>query len=126
MESDRPVPSFVIRMSNAHLSRKELETVLGTALDRYEPSRDGSYAQVSMRQSAGDWPSVAEFLEQIGPRIKDLIGRRAIVSATMDVALPFRDNMAAISAKLPARIALLAGQNPIDIETSVYLTSSEA
>src|ERR1041385_2346609 len=107
MESERPVPSFVIRMSDAHLSRKELEIALGTPLDRYEPLSDGSYAQVSMTQGAGDWLSVAEFLELIGPRIKELIGRRAIGSAVMDVALPFRESMAAVSSKLPACIALL-------------------
>jgi hypothetical protein len=108
MRSYQPVPNFVIRMSGVSLRQRELETTLGITLDRYEPSDDSSYAQVGMRQGGDDWSSVAEFLEMIGPRVKELIGRRAIGSATMDVALPFRDNMAAISLKLPARIALLA------------------
>jgi hypothetical protein len=127
MGSDRPVPSFVIRMSDVRLSQQELETVLGIALDRYEPSRHGAlhYAQVCMAHDAADWSAVAEFLELIGPRIKELSDRRAIGAATMDFHLPFWDNKIATSSTLPARIALLAGQNLIDIETSVYLTSSE-
>jgi hypothetical protein len=82
------------------------------------------YAQVCMAHDAADWSAVAEFLELIGPRIKELSDRRAIGAATMDFHLPFWDNKVAISSRLPARVASLAGQNLIDIETSVYLTSS--
>ena len=126
MGNHASVPSFVIRMSDVRLSQQELETALGIALDRYEPSRHGSlhYAQVCMEHGAADWSAVAEFLELIGPRIKELSGRRAIGAATMDFHLTFWDNKVAISSKLPARVASLAGQNLIDIETSVYLTSS--
>ena len=114
-------------MSDVHLSQQELETALGIALDRYEPWSHGSlhYAQVCMAHDAADWSAVAEFLELIGPRIKELSDRRAIGATTMDFHLPFWDNKVAISSTLPARIALLAGQNLIDIQTSVYLTSSE-
>lgn len=126
MGNDRSVPSFVIRMSDVRLSQQELETALGIALDRYEPSRHGTlqYAQVCMAHDAPDWSAVAEFLELIGPRIKELSDRQAIGAATMDFHLPFWDDKVAIYLELPARIALLAGQNLIDIETSVYLTSS--
>lgn len=126
MGSDASVPSFVIRMSDVRLSQRELEITLGIALDRSEPSRQDTlhYAQVCMAPGAADWSAVAEFLELVGPRIKDLIDRRAIGAATMDLHVPFWDNKVAISSKLPARVALLAGQNLIDIETSVYLTSS--
>lgn len=126
MESGRPIPSFVIRMTDVRLSQQELEATLGIALDRYEPSRHGTlhYAQVCMAHDAAEWSAVAEFLELIGPRIKELSDRRAIGAATMDFHLPFWDNKVAMSSKLPARVASLAGQNLIDIETSVYLTSS--
>lgn len=78
-----------------------------------------------MPHSDGDWKLAAKFLTEIGPAINELIQKRAIRSATMDVALYFADHMAAVSSRIPARVAEVAGQNLIDIEVSVYLTCSE-
>jgi hypothetical protein len=82
---------FPVSQSDVSLSQQELETALGIALDRYEPSRHGTlhYAQVCMAHDASDWSAVAEFLELSGPRIKELSDRRAIGAATMDFHLPF-------------------------------------
>lgn len=127
MSPERESPDFVIRMADVRLGRREMELALGVPLDRHEPSRAGSlhYAQISLDHD-GDraWSSVAAFLESVGPKVRALIERGAIGSASMDMAIHFPDNMAALSSMLPAHIALLAGQNLIDVEVSVYLTSA--
>jgi hypothetical protein len=117
---------FVIRMQGVSVAEAELENLLGISLDRYEASPDErrSYAQVAPPHGSHGWESIALLLERIGPTISDLIKKRAIDSATIDLAIHFAENMATISSRIPSRVAELAGQNQIGIDVSVYLTSS--
>lgn len=126
MDAEMPAPDFVIRLLDVAVDRIALATALGVDVDRYEPSRGSllSYAQVSM-DGEFQWSSIADFLEKVGPRIRELIHQRMVGSAIMDVAIHFPSDKIAVSSKMPARIALLIGQNLIDLETSIYSTSSD-
>jgi hypothetical protein len=121
-------PMFVIRFGEVAIDKEELTGALEIELDRYEPTRDGSsrYAQISMSNDAKAWPEVVEFLETVGPRIKSLIELRLIGSASIDFAIKFPSDAATISSRIPATVAKHAGLNKIDIETSIYPTSTEA
>lgn len=127
MTVKNPPPEFVIRFGDVALDRHELKNALGIELDRYEPSRDGlsHYAQISMNGDVGQWSLIADFLDAVGPRIKDLIDRKLIGSVAMDFAIHFPDNIYAISPTVPATVAFRAGLNLIDIEMSVYRSQSD-
>jgi hypothetical protein len=79
-----------------------------------------------MSENADRWTSIAEFLDAVGPRIKDLIDRRLIGSACIDFAVYAPNGFVNITSTVPASVALRAGQNLIEIETSVYLTDSDS
>lgn len=124
---DEPAPEIVIRLSNIAVDQAALEARLGIALDRYEPSPHGPlfYAQLVMHDDTGNWHAMADFLKQVGPKIAALVDDLAIGSATIDFAVFMADDHVTKSLRIPARIAVLAGENQIDIETSVYRTFSE-
>jgi len=120
-------PEFVIRLQDVALHPYALVDRLGVELDRYEvpPQSSLAYAQISMPDGGRDWYAVAWFLKQVGPRISTMIDELAIASATIDFAT-FMAGKAAVSLRIPARVASLAGENHIDVETSTYLSLSES
>jgi hypothetical protein len=86
--------SIVVRLADVSIARSELEAALNIALDRCEPD----------------------------PRRETKAG--SIGALSLDAALPFCDDLIAVSAVIPSPLAQLAGQIGIDIEISIYRTQS--
>jgi hypothetical protein len=57
-------------------------------------------------------------------RLQALSSAGSIGALSLDAALPFRDNLIAVSTVVPPPLAQLAGQIGIDIEISIYLMQS--
>jgi len=57
-------------------------------------------------------------------KLRALSSAGSIGALSLDAALPFRDNLVAVSTVIPSPLAELAGQIGIDIEISIYLTQS--
>jgi hypothetical protein len=112
-----------LRLSNVTITRKELETRLGRAVDRFGVTRDGQqhYAQISID---GDlWPAVLTLTDEAGAGLQDLLQTRAIAAAALDLGLPFWDDVMAVKAEIPSIVATSLGRAGINITVSVYLTS---
>jgi hypothetical protein len=117
-----PPPDFVIRLGDVVIERLELAKALESELDRYGRSRDGSsnYAQISLPGDASEWQKIAQFLDEVGPRIKALIDQRLVGSASIDFAVRVKEGTWAQCFTVPATVAEKAGRHSIEIELSVY------
>lgn len=122
MAQYRPL-STVIRISEVVLTKEALEAALQAKLDRYGPDKSGSknYAQLDI--GSGGWDNVIDYVNTIGPKLCALRKDQLIGVVTIDVAVAFRDNAAAISVNMPSHAAEAISRFGMDIEFSIYSTS---
>jgi len=118
--------SIVIRLADVSIPRSELEAALNLVLDRYEtdPGRETSYAQIYIDEEADYWAAAHRTMLPLKDKLQTLTSARSIGALVLDAALPFRNNLVAVSTVVPSALARLAGQIGIDIEISIYLTQS--
>ena len=114
-----------LRLSDVTVRREALEVQLGQTVSRFEMSRSGKlhYAQVEIPTSDDLWPSVTDFINQIGPRVLSLTQSKAIGVASLDLGLPFGESQVMVSALIPSVVVEIIGRNKISITISVYSTS---
>ena len=127
MASAQPFAA-VLRLEGVAASQAQLETVLGTKLDRYEPFRQASsnYAQADMPVEIGDcWQAIETYVRAVGPRIAALRQQHEIRAAIIDLAVSFDARSATLSVRLPSHLAETIGRHGVDVEISVYLTSDD-
>jgi len=118
--------SIVIRLADVSIPRSELEAALNLVLDRYEidPGGKTNYAQINIDEEADSWAAAYRVMLPLKDRLQALSSAGSIGALSLDAALPFRDNLIAVSTVVPSPLAQLAGQIGIDIEISIYLTQS--
>lgn len=118
--------AIALRLSGVTLTQAELETELKALTSRFEPedAANSHYAQVDLDE---DNPvrAILNFAETSGPRIAALLGARKIGKAVLDIAFDFPEEGEAMSARLPAHMAVAIASHDIDVEVSVYLTDVE-
>jgi hypothetical protein len=109
------------------MTKTALESALQTRLDKFEPARSGSMhdAQLNLPGGDGGWSTIMGWIQVVGPPRSALRQERSIGLAKIDLAIPFDDDMAALSIDLPSGAAETIGRYGIDIEFSVYLTSKD-
>jgi len=118
--------SIVIRLADVAIPRSELEAALNLVLDRYEidPGRETNYAQINIDEEADCWAAAYQIMLPLKDKLQALSSAGSIGALSLDAALPFWDNLIAVSTVIPSPLAQLAGQIGIDIEISIYLTQS--
>jgi hypothetical protein len=118
--------SIVIRLTDVSIPQSELEATLGRALDRYEETSEHAknYAQIDIDEEEDYWAAVHRFFQPMKDKLQALSSAGSIGALTIDAALPFRDGVMSASAVIPSALAQLAGQIGIDIQISIYRSSS--
>jgi hypothetical protein len=116
----------VIRLADVSIPRSELEAALNLILDRYDidPGGKTNYAQINIDEEADCWAAAYRTMLPLKDKLQALSSAGSIGALSLDAALPFRDNLIAVSTVIPSPLAQLAGQIGIDIEISIYLTQS--
>jgi hypothetical protein len=122
------VMGAVLRIGDVQMTKADLEAALNIELDRYEPMRKASahYAQIDISEDKDIWRAIIECASKAGPPLFTLRQNKLIGSASVDLAVQFRDDMASLTLTAPSEAAALLGQYGIDIQFSVYATSDDA
>ena len=118
----------VLRIDATSMTREALEAALGTALERYEPSRHAEtsyYAQVDIPAEYDTWNALTRWTETIGPKLSTLRKNRLVGATSIDLAVTFAEGKANLSLVVPSYVATTVGGYGIDIEFSVYLVTEE-
>jgi hypothetical protein len=118
--------SIVIRL-DVSIPRSALEAALGLVVDRYEPAAANatSYAQIDIAEEADYWAATHRLIWLIKDKLRVLSTAGSIKALSIDAAILFRDGAMSASALIPAAVAQLAGEIGIDIQISMYRTSSD-
>jgi hypothetical protein len=121
------VPTILSRVADQRRHDDQNESALQTRLDKFEPARSGSMHDAQLNLPGGDagWSTIMDWIQVVGPPLSALRQERSIGPAKIDLAIPFDDEMAALSIDLPSGAAETIGRYGIDTEFSVYLTSKD-
>ncbi|MDB5736045.1 MAG: hypothetical protein JWP16_2393 [Alphaproteobacteria bacterium] len=118
----------VLRIGDVQMTKVDLEAALNIQLDRYEPMRKTSahYAQIDIDDDEDIWRAAIDCASKVGPTLFTLRKDGLIGSASVDLAVRFRDEMVSLTITAPSEAAAILGQYGLDIQFSVYVTSEDA
>lgn len=130
-EGDRTVihtMGVMLRFGGVLVSQEKLEEELGRPVQWARRSRDGQQcAQFDALPSSErvEWGAIERFLENAGEGVARLIKSGAVLSAELDIGLPFHERQLMSSITMPGRVCYLAGSKGISLTVTYYATSQD-
>ena len=90
-------------------------------MNRYEwDAGNGHYAQIDIDDTADIWRAVSHLLDIRGAHIRSLIETGVIATASLDIAVIAREDVAATYCVIPRSIVEAAGRAGMELEVSIY------